>query len=57
MYEDPIVADVRRLRDEYARQFHYDLDAICRNLRQQQERSDRRVVHRAPKRPQQTGER
>ena len=30
--EDPIVKEVRRLRDEYAAQFNYDLDAIYADL-------------------------
>ena len=51
MYDDPIVADIRRLRDEYAQRFGYDLEAICRDLREQQERGGRRVVKRQPKRP------
>ena len=51
MYDDPIVAEIRRLRGEYARRFGYDLDAICRDLRAQQEHSGRRVVRREPKRP------
>ena len=51
MYDDPIVAEIRRLRDEYARRFGYDLEAICRDLREQQERGGRRVVRRQPKRP------
>ncbi len=51
MYDDPIVAEVRRLRDEYAGRFGHDLDAICRDLRAQQERGERRVVRRQPKRP------
>jgi len=51
MYDDPIVADIRRLRDEYAQRFNYDLEAICRDLREQQQRSGRRVVKRRPKRP------
>jgi len=51
MYDDPIVAEIRRLRDEYAQRFGYDLDAICRDLREQQERGARRVVKREPKRP------
>jgi hypothetical protein len=51
MYDDPIVADIRRLRDEYARCFGYDLEAICRDLREQQQRGGRRVVRRQPKRP------
>ena len=51
MYDDPIVAETRKLRDEYAQRFNYDLDAICRDLREQQARSDRTLVKRSPKRP------
>lgn len=29
---DPIVAEVRKFRDEHARAFNYDLDAICADL-------------------------
>ena len=51
MYDDPIVAETRKLRDEYARRFNYDLDAICRDLREEQAQSNRTVVKRSPKRP------
>jgi hypothetical protein len=51
MYDDPIVAEMRRLRDEYARRFDYDLDAICNDLHEQQSRGGRLVVHRTPRRP------
>ena len=51
MHNDPIVEKTRKLRDEYARRFNYDLDAICRDLMERQERSDRRLVRRQPKRP------
>ena len=51
MYNDPIVEQTRKLRDEYARRFNYDLDAICRDLIERQERSNRRLVKREPKRP------
>lgn len=51
MYDDPIVAEIRKLRDEYSRRFGYDLEAICRDLREQQERGDRRIVRRQPIRP------
>ena len=33
MSEDPIVAEVRRVRDELARQFNYDVHAIFEDLR------------------------
>lgn len=51
MYEDPIVAETRRLRDEFAGRFDYDLNAICRYLHEQQRTGGRRVVKRSPKRP------
>ena len=42
--DDPIVDEVRKARDEYARKFNYDLDAICRDLKKHQDASGRRVV-------------
>ena len=30
MWEDPIVAEVRKIREEYAAQFGYDLQSLCR---------------------------
>jgi hypothetical protein len=47
---DPIVDEVRKAREEYARQFNYDLDAICRDLRKKQELSGAKVIS-LPKRP------
>jgi hypothetical protein len=49
--DDPIVAEVRKARDEYARRFNYDLDAICKDLQQKQFQSGRKVVSFPPKRP------
>ncbi len=51
MTDDPIVAEVRQARDDYAKRFNYDLDAICRDLQQKQQQSGRRVVSFPPKRP------
>ena len=50
MYSDPIVEQTRKLRNEYAAQFSYDLDAICKDLMERQRTSDRRLVRRLPKR-------
>jgi hypothetical protein len=36
-WEDPIVAEVRAIRDAHARQFNYDLDAIFADILQGQE--------------------
>lgn len=51
MYSDPIVEQTRKLRDEYAAQFNYDLDAICKDLMERQRTSGRKLVRRSPKRP------
>jgi hypothetical protein len=33
---DPIVAEVRKAREEFARQFNYDLHAMCEDLRREE---------------------
>jgi hypothetical protein len=50
--DDPIVEEVRKARDEYARQFDYDLKAICQDLKKQQDASGRKVVSFAEERNQ-----
>ncbi len=50
MIDDPIVAEVRKARDEYARRFNYDLDAICNDLQQRQAEPGRKLVSFPPKR-------
>lgn len=37
--QDPIVEEVRLLREEYAANFNYDIDAIYADLRRQQAES------------------
>lgn len=51
MWNDEIVEEVRKVRDEYAAEFNYDLEAIFRDLRQQEEKSDREIITRPPKKP------
>jgi len=41
MAEDPIVAEVRRVRAEHAARFNNDLAAIYRDLKLQEQKSDR----------------
>lgn len=43
MDRDPIVEEVRAIGEAYARRFNYDLKAICRDLREKQERSGRKT--------------
>ena len=48
MDPDPIVEEIRKLRDEYAASFDYDLEAICRDLRKSQKEGNRKVVSFSP---------
>lgn len=41
---DPIVDEIRRVRDEYAASFNYDMKAMVQDLREQQARSGRTFV-------------
>jgi hypothetical protein len=49
---DSIVQEVREIRDAYAKQFGYDLKAICRDLKAQEQASGRKIVSFPPRRPQ-----
>ena len=51
MQLDPIVEEVRKARDAYAKRFNYDLDAICHDLQEKQRLGKRRVISLPPKRP------
>jgi hypothetical protein len=46
MNNDPIVEEVRKFRDEHARKFNYDLNAICADLMEKQKRSGHKLVRR-----------
>ncbi len=49
MWQDPIVAEVRRAREAHAAQFNFDLRAIYRALKAREEQSQREKVSFAPK--------
>ncbi|MBP7050801.1 MAG: hypothetical protein KBE65_07290 [Phycisphaerae bacterium] len=48
--KDPIVDEVRRARDAHAKQFNYDLDAICEDLQKREKASSQPTVSLPPKR-------
>ena len=48
---DPVVAEIRRIREELAAQFNYDLDAIIEDARRRYLNGDRRVIRLPPRRP------
>jgi hypothetical protein len=41
---DPIVDEVRRVRDAHAARFNYDLDAIFRDIKEQERKSGLKFV-------------
>ena len=43
-WTDEIIDEVRRVRDEHAEKFNYDIAPICADMRQQQAASKRRIV-------------
>jgi hypothetical protein len=49
-HEDPIVAEVRKVREALFAEADYDLEKFSRLLREKQSTSTRRVVTRPPRR-------
>ncbi len=49
MWKDCVVEEIRKNRDEYARQFNYDIRAICQDMREKQGQAGRCVVSLHPR--------
>jgi hypothetical protein len=49
MKDDPIVAEVRKGRQEHAAKFNYDLDAIAKDIRSREGKDGEPVVTLPPK--------
>jgi hypothetical protein len=47
---DPIVDEVRRVRDAHAAKFNYDLDAIFQDVKEQEKKSGLKFVSYPPRR-------
>ena len=47
--KDPIVAEIRKIRDEHAAKFNYDLDAIFKDLKKTEHKLKDRLVRLKPK--------
>jgi len=47
MFDDPIVSEIRKVREEYAASFGYDLGKIVADLRSRQGQDGRRIVDRS----------
>ncbi len=44
MWEDPIVETIHKIREEHARKFDFDLQAIYNDLKAQEKKSGRKIV-------------
>lgn len=49
MWQDPIVMEVRQAREAHAAKFNFDLQAIYRALKEQEEQSQHKKTSFAPK--------
>jgi hypothetical protein len=49
MLSDPIVEEVRRAREEYAKRFNYDLRVIAASLQKQEQQHAERLASFPPK--------
>jgi len=45
MFQDEIVEEIHKIREEYSRSFNYDLKAMFADLQKQQAESGREVVN------------
>lgn len=44
MWEDPIIEEIHKIRQEHAAKFNFDVRAIVRYYQEQQKQSGRKVV-------------
>ncbi len=44
MWQDPVVAETRALREQYANQFDHDADAIFQDILRRQSAPDKKLV-------------
>jgi len=51
MWTDEIIEETRTAREEYAGKFNYDLEAILRDLKRQEEKNPERLVSLPSKQP------
>lgn len=51
MNSDPIVAEIRNLRERRAARFGFDVRSIAKDARDRDTTDDRQVIRRTPRRP------
>lgn len=53
MWKDEVLEKIYRIREEHAKAFNYDLQAICDDWRQKQSASGRQIISTPLKQPKQ----
>ena len=48
MTQDIIIQEIRKYRNEYAKKFNYDIEAMGHDLRKRQGESGHKIVKRSP---------
>ncbi|MGL5922643.1 hypothetical protein [Chroococcidiopsis sp.] len=51
MWTDEVLEEIHKIREEHAKAFNYDLQAICDDLRRKQAESGRQIISRPLKQP------
>lgn len=51
MWKDEILEEIYKIREEHAKAFNYDLQAICDDLRRKQAESGRQIISSPLKQP------
>lgn len=44
MWKDEVLEEIYKIREEHAKSFNYDLQAICEDLRRKQSSSGRQII-------------
>ncbi len=54
MWKDSIVEETRKVREVYAARFKYNLEAIYKDIKKQENQSSQKIISLSPKKPIQT---
>lgn len=44
MWKDPIIEEIHKYREEYAKKFNYNIEAMMEDLRKRQDESERTII-------------
>lgn len=51
MWSDPVLEETRKLRESYASEHDYDIDAIFEDIQKRQNKTTHNLVSRPPRKP------